>query len=72
MPVTLAVIYPNKTAVIYLDDVVVIYLNETVNLLELENQRGVRLSHPEISKRLGGIVREAVNRPIYSGANGEP
>ena len=44
----MAVIYPNEAAVIY--------LNKAVNLLELKNQRGIRLSHPKISKRLGGIA----------------
>ena len=61
IPVTVTVIYTNKTAVIY--------LNKTPNLLELENPRGVRLSHPEISKRLGGIMREAVNRLIRPKVN---
>ena len=51
---------------------VVIYLNEMANLSELKNQRGVRFSHPEISKRLGGIIKEAVNRLIYPGVNKEP
>ena len=60
----MAAIYPDKTAVIYPD--------EAANLSELKNQWGVRLSRPEIFKRLGGIAREAVNRPIYPGVNGEP
>ena len=58
--------------VIYLDKTVIIYLDEVANLLELKNQRGVRFSHPEISKWLGGIAREAVNRLIYPGVNKEP
>ena len=49
----------------------IIYPNETANLLELKNQRGVRFSRPEIFKRLGGTLREAVNRPIYPGVNRE-
>ena len=80
MPVTLAVLYLNKTAVIYLNNVAVIYLNKAVviyfnkvaNLSKLKNQRGVRFLHPEISKRLGGIVRKAINRPSYPGVNGKP
>ena len=67
-----AVIYPNNMAVIYPDKIAVIYPDKAVNLSELKNQRGVRLSHPKISKRLGGITREAVNRPIYPGVNKEP
>ena len=50
----------------------VIYLNEAANLLELKNQRGVRFSRPEIFKRFGRIVREAINRPIHPRINGEP
>ena len=68
----MAVIYLNDMAVIYPDKTAVIYFNEMVNLLELKNQWGVRFSRPEISKRFGGIIREAVNRPIYPGVNGEP
>ena len=76
----MVVIYPDKTVVIYLDNVVVIYPDETAaiypdeaaNLSELKNQQGVQLSHPEISKRLGGIVREVINRLIYPGVNGGP
>ena len=79
-PVTPAVFYFNKTVVIYLNDVAVIYLDETVviyfneaaNLLELENQRGVRFLRPEIFKRFGGIAKEAINRLIYPGVNKEP
>ena len=60
----MVIIYPDKTAVIY--------LNEMANLLELENQRGIRLLHPEIFKRLDGIIKEAADRPIYPGVNKEP
>ena len=60
----MAVIYPDKTAVIY--------LNKAANLLELENQRGVRFLYPEIFKRLGGIIRKTVNRLIYLRVNKEP
>ena len=80
MPATPAILYLNKTAVIYLNNVAVtypnkaavIYPNKAANLLELKNQRGIQLSHPETSKRLGGITREAANRLIYPGANKEP
>ena len=80
MPVTPAVLYPNKMAVIYLNNMAVIYLNKTAviylnkaaNLLELKNQRGVQLLRPEIFKRFGGITREAADRLIYPGVNGEP
>ena len=67
-----ATTYPNNVAVIYPDKTAVTYPDKAANLLKLKNQRGVRLSHPEISKRLGGIAREVVNRPIYPGANREP
>ena len=60
----MAVIYPDKTAVIY--------PNEMANLLKLENQRGIQLLYPKISKRLGRIIKKAVNRPIYPGVNKEP
>ena len=63
---------PATPAVTYPDDVAATYPNKAANLLELENQRGVRLLYPEIFKRLGGITREAVDRPIYPGVNGEP
>ena len=59
----MAVIYPDKTAVIYPDKV--------ANLSELKNQWGVQLLYPKISKRLGGITREAADRPIYPGVNKE-
>ena len=59
-------------AIIYLNKAAVIYPDETPNLLELENQRGIQFSYPEIFKRLGGITREAINRPIYPGVNREP
>ena len=56
-------------AVIYLNNMAAIYLNEIVNLLELKNQRGIRFSRPEIFKRLGGIIKKTINRPIHSGVN---
>ena len=68
----MAVIYLNNVVVIYLDKTAVIYPDKAANLLELKNQWGIRLSRPEISKRFGGIAREAVNRSIYPGVNGEP
>ena len=51
-------------AVIYLDEMAVIYLNEMANLLELENPPEVRFLYPKISKRLGRIIKEVVNRLI--------
>ena len=69
--VTLVILYLNEITAIYVNNIMVIYLNETANLLELENQRGIRLSYPEISERLDGIIKEAVNRPIRSGVNKE-
>ena len=68
----MAVIYFNDVAVIYPDKMVVIYPDEAVNLSELKNQWGIWFSRPEIFKRLGRIAREAINRLIYPGVNGEP
>ena len=67
-----AVTYPNNVAVIYPDKTAVIYPNKAANLLELKNQRGVRLSCPKTFKRLGGTAREAINRPFYPRVNKEP
>ena len=80
IPATPAIPYLNKTAVIYLNNVVVIYpdktaiiyLNKKVNLSELKNQWGIQLLRPKTFKRLGGIIREATNWPIYPGVNKEP
>ena len=79
MPATPAGPYPNKMTVIYPDDIAVIhlnkaaaiYFNKAANLLKLKNQRGIRFLYPEISKRLGGITREMINRLIYPGVNEE-
>ena len=68
----MTVIYLNNVVVIYPDKTVIIYPNKAANLLELKNQRGVQLSHPEIFKRLGGIAREAADRPIHPGVNRKP
>ena len=67
-----ATTYLNKTAATYPNDVAITYPNETANLSKLKNQRGVRLLHPEISKRLNGIIKETVDQPIHSGANRKP
>ena len=79
-PATPAILYLNKTAVIYFnnmaiiypDKMAVIYPDKAANLLELKNQWGIRFSYPKTFKRLGGIIREAVNWPIYPGVNEEP
>ena len=68
----MVVIYLNNVVIIYPDKTAVIYPNKAVNLLELKNQRGVRFLRPEISKRFGGITKEAADRLIYPGVNGEP
>ena len=69
-PITIIKI-PITPAAPYLNNVTIIYLDKTPNLLELENPRGVRFSRPEISKWLGGIVREAVNWLIRPRVNKE-
>ena len=59
----MAATYPDKTAATYPDETAATYLNKMPNLSELKNPRGVRLSHPKISKRFSGIIREAADRP---------
>ena len=68
-PATPAVPYPDKTAATYPDDVAATYPDETAatypdkaaNLSELKNQRGVRLSRPETSKRLRPFINHYQN-----------
>ena len=60
----LAATYPDEMAITYPDKMVIIYLDETLKLSELKNPRRVRFSRLKISERLGGIIREAVNRLI--------
>ena len=72
IPVTPAIPYLNNITIIYLNKAAIIYLNRIVNLLELKNPRGVRLSHPKTFKRLGRTVKKAINRLIRPRVKGEP